>query len=298
MSSYALDAYRPQDRGDYLALLGEAWGHRGLSGDEFDWWFMRNPAGSLMSVARVGGRVVGVAAHTLLRMVVSGKEETASFSVHATTHPSMRGRGIFAGLEAKHEQEAADRGVAVVLVFANASSAPIFLGPLGWTEIGRLRVWARPLRGLLGHGKGLRDRSDSLEVGGDAAAGWPNHVIRDTSQLRWRYAESPRGYRTVRSEAGYAVVGRRRQRGLDTAVLADFAASGPGVRSLLREAIATARGCQVMIALPGAAERATFASLGFVPTTASLHLMGKSLTGRLDPDPRAWRFTLGDTDFF
>jgi len=24
--------------------------------------------------------------------------------VHATTHPSMRGQGIFAGLEAKHEQ--------------------------------------------------------------------------------------------------------------------------------------------------------------------------------------------------
>jgi hypothetical protein len=26
--------------------------------------------------------------------------------------------------------------------------------------------------------------------------------------------------------------------------------------------------------------------------------MGKALAGRLDTDPSAWRFTLGDTDFF
>jgi hypothetical protein len=26
--------------------------------------------------------------------------------------------------------------------------------------------------------------------------------------------------------------------------------------------------------------------------------MGKALAGRLDTDPHAWRFTLGDTDFF
>jgi hypothetical protein len=36
-------------------------------------------------------------------------------------------------------------GVAVVLAFASAPTAPIFLGPLGWSEIGRLRLWIRPL---------------------------------------------------------------------------------------------------------------------------------------------------------
>ena len=69
----------------------------------------------------------------------------ASFSVHATTDPAARGRGIFVALERKHEQEAQERGVAVVLAFASAPTAPLFLGPLGWTEIGRPRVWARPL---------------------------------------------------------------------------------------------------------------------------------------------------------
>src|SRR5213078_4783275 len=62
-----------------------------------------------------------------------------------TTHESARGQGIFAALEAKHEREAAEQGVAVALAFASAPTAPIFLGPLGWTEIERLRVWVRTI---------------------------------------------------------------------------------------------------------------------------------------------------------
>src|SRR5262249_14263034 len=119
VTQYSLETYAPEDRGDYVRLLGEAWGHQGLSGEEYDWWFDRNPAGSVRSVARADGQVVGVAAHTLLRMVLGGRERVAAFSVHATTHPSMRGRGIFAALEEKHEREASKRGVDVVLAFAS-----------------------------------------------------------------------------------------------------------------------------------------------------------------------------------
>src|SRR5206468_2722739 len=60
-------------------------------------------------------RVVGVAAHSLFRAVLEGEERVVSFSVHATTHVSARGQGIFAALQAKHEREATERGVAVVL---------------------------------------------------------------------------------------------------------------------------------------------------------------------------------------
>src|SRR5919202_131256 len=145
MSSFELASYEPAQRDDYLRLLHEAWGDDALSGAEFDWWFARNPAGSLLSVARDDGRVVGVAGHSLYRMVLGGEERLASFSVHATTDPVARGRGIFVALERKHEQEAQERDVAVVLAFASAPTAPLFLGPLGWTEIARLRIWARPL---------------------------------------------------------------------------------------------------------------------------------------------------------
>ena len=288
--SFGLESYEPADREAYLGLLHEAWGERTMSGEVFDWWFAGNPAGSLMSVARVDGRVVGVAAHSLFRMVLDGEEQVASFSVHATTHESARGQGIFAELERKHEREATERGVAVVLAFASAPTAPIFLGPLGWVEIGRLRVWARP---LLAQASAPVDAA-RFDDGGDVAAAWPNHVVRDAGYLNWRFVDSPKGYRVVRGTEGYAVVGTTRYRGVETAVLADFAGDS---KDVLRRAVSAAAG-RALIALPSPEQRRLFLSLGFVPAPYTLHLMGKPLAGKLSLDPAAWRFTLGDTDFF
>ena len=288
---YELASYQPAQRDDYLRLLHDAWGDDALSGAEFDWWFARNPAGSLMSVARDDGRVLGVASHSLYRMVLGGEERLASFSVHATTDPAARGRGIFVALERKHEQEAQERGVVVVLAFASAPTAPLFLGPLGWQEIGRLRIWARPLPA------GGRDAQeiDRFE-GGDIAAGWPNHIVRDAAYLNWRYLDSPRDYAAYRVRDGYAVLGHKRHRGRQVALVADLA--GP-VRPLLRACIGGVRpGTRLLFGLPGPGEAAAYLSCGFVPTPRTLNFMGKPLAGSLDTDPRAWRMTLGDTDFF
>src|SRR2546421_11735400 len=126
MPGYELAAYGPAQREDYLRLLHQAWGDDTLTGDEFDWWFGGNAAGSLMSVARDDGRVIGVASHSLYRMVLGGEERLASFSVHATTDPAARGRGVFVALERKHEQEAEERGVAVRLAFGAAAAGPPF----------------------------------------------------------------------------------------------------------------------------------------------------------------------------
>src|SRR5262249_26324221 len=157
-----------------------------------------------MSVAKMDGRVVGVAGHTLLRMVLGGEQQVASFSVHATTLPEARGLGIFRELELKHEREAQERGVAVCLAFASAPTAPIFLGPLGWTEIGRLRIWARPTL------RSKQEATSTFDVAADAAASWPNHVVRDDLHLDWRYRDSPRGYTILRSPGGYAVLWARK----------------------------------------------------------------------------------------
>lgn len=290
---YELASYGPAERGDYLRLLKEAWGDDdALGGDEFDWWFSRNPAGSLMSVARDDGRVIGVASHSLYRMVLGGEEQVGSFSVHATTDPVARGRGIFVGLERKHEREAEERGVAVVLAFASAPTAPLFLGPLGWTEIARYRIWARPLP-IGGKRAGLVSEFDHV---GDAATNWPNHIVRDAAYLNWRYLDSPRDYVAFRAQDGYAVLGHKRHRGRDVALVADLV--GP-VRPLLRACIAGVKPrTRLVFAVPARGQEAAYLSCGFVPTPRTLHFMGRALAGRLDPDPRAWRFTLGDTDFF
>jgi GNAT superfamily N-acetyltransferase len=289
---YELASYEPAQRDEYLRLLHDAWGDDALTGAEFDWWFARNPAGSLMSVARDDGRVLGVASHSLYRTVIRGEEHVASFSVHATTDPAARGRGIFVALERKHEQEAQERGVAVVLAFASAPTAPLFLGPLGWSEIGRLRIWARPLPVGGKDAEPVRE----FEHDGDAASAWPNHVLRDAEYLNWRYLDSPREYAAYRAEGGYAVVGHKRHRGRAVALVADLV--GP-TRKLLRGCIAAVRpGTRVLFGVPGPGEAAAYVSCGLVPTPRTLNFMGKSLAGPLDTDPSSWRMTLGDTDFF
>jgi len=228
-------------------------------------------------------------------MVLGGRERDATFSVHATTDPAARGRGIFVGLERKHEQEAEARGAAVVLAFASAPTAPLFLGPLGWTEVGWLRVWARPLPRLR-LPRAAAERIGHFEFEGDAAADWPNHIVRDADYLNWRYLDSPRDYVAYRADGGYAVLGHKRHRGRPIALVADLV--GP-VRPLLRACVGGVKpGTRALIALPGPREHAVYFSSGFVPTPMTLHFMGKPLAGELDPDAGAWRFTLGDTDFF
>jgi hypothetical protein len=68
---------------------------------------------------------------------------------------------------------------------------------------------------------------------------------------------------------------------------------------LLRACIAGVRpGTRVLFGLPAPGEAAAYLSCGFVPTPRTLNFMGKPLAGSLDTDPRAWRITLGDSDFF
>jgi GNAT acetyltransferase-like protein len=296
VSGYELAAYQPAERDDYLRLLHDAWGDAALSGAEFDWWFSRNPEGSLMSVARDDGNVIGVAAHSIYRMALDGGRRPATFSVHATTVPAARGRGVFVGLERKHEEEAKARGAAVVLAFASAPTAPLFLGPLGWMQIGKLRIWARPLP-RVSLRRGRAEQIEQFEFEGDAASGWPNHIVRDAEYLNWRYLDSPRDYVAYRVGGGYAVLGHKRHRGHPIALVADLV--GPNLLPLLRACVAGVKpGTRALFALPGRGEAAAYASCGFVPTPMSLDFMGKPLAGQLDPDPHAWRFTLGDTDFF
>jgi GNAT superfamily N-acetyltransferase len=294
--AYQLASYEPEHREDYLRLLQDAWGDFALTGREFDWWFRENPAGSLMSVARADGRVVGVAAHSLFRMVLGGEHQIVSFSVHATTAADARGQGIFEALERKHEEEATERGVAVVLAFASKPTAPIFLGALGWTEIGRIRVWARAFPRFRPRRVEPTARVERFRHAGDAAKDWPNHIVRDAEYLNWRYLQSPRTYVPLAAGGNYAVVGAKSHRGTAVAYIADLVGDP---KPLLRPALgAVPHGVKGLIATPAPGQRGAFARAGFVPTRTTLHFMGKALAGPLEPDLRAWQFTLGDTDFF
>jgi predicted N-acetyltransferase YhbS len=292
VSSYELVEFDASHRDEYLRLLAEAWGNRGLTADEFEWWFERNPAGSILRTALVDGQVAGVGAHMLARMVIGGQERRVSWSCHAVTSPAASGRGIFTELQRALDQAAEQQGIEVVLGFGNEVTNPMFFNRLGWSDVARYRIWARPVV------RGGGDAVGELEVEGDAAAGWRNHVVRDERHLRWRYEASPRPYVTVRSDSGYAVVWPSKPMGSRTiAVLSDLAAPPNEVPGLLRRAAGVARS-RFLFGLPGPGQRGAFARAGFAPTHLSMHLIGRGLNGPLDLDPAAWQFTLGDADYY
>jgi predicted N-acetyltransferase YhbS len=292
VSSYELVPFDASHRDEYIRLLAEAWGNRGLSAEEFEWWFERNPAGSILRTALVDGQVAGVGAHMLARMVIGGEERRVSFSCHAVTSPAASGRGIFTELQRALDQAAQEQGIELVLGFGNEVTNPVFFGRLGWSDIAHYRIWGRP---VVRQG---RDVGGALDVDGDSAAGWRNHIVRDERHLRWRYDSSPRPYVTVCSDNGYAVVWPSKPMGSRTiAVLSDLVAPTEEVPGLLRRAAGAARS-RFLFGLPAPGQRGAFARAGFVPTHLTMHLIGRGLNGALDLDPAAWQFTLGDADYY
>ena len=158
-------------------LLREAWGEGSMSGDEFDWWFDGNPAGSLRSVAVMDDRVVGVAAHSLYAMVLDGERADCELLRPRDDRPGgarawdLRRAGAKAravrrrrsGVRACSPSRARRRSRSSSARSAGRRSASCGSGP------GRSR-------------RALRARwRRRLEVDGDAAATWPNHVVRAPS---------------------------------------------------------------------------------------------------------------------
>ena len=329
MTAFEIVEYGPDRRADYVRLLRDTRDGGGLSAEEFDWWFDGNPTPPrLMAVAELDGGVVGVASHTPYRMRLDGRERLATASVHAGTDPVARGQGIFRALEVRNEEVGRRAGVAASLAFASKSTENLFLGPLGWSEIGRLRVWMRVLRPVaaarraLGRSPvpGKRVRRD---IGGVrpiarfdestdrayelAAPAYGNHVVRDAAFMNWRYADSPWGHRAFRlGDRAFAIVREKTQRGTPIAVVADLVAppeSFRETRTLLQQAVAAAGPEAVaLFALPprDPAQRRAFAASGFVPSPTTLHFVAIALADdfELPLDPAAWHFSLGDTDFF
>jgi hypothetical protein len=102
--------------------------------------------------------------------------------------------------------------------------------------------------------------------------------------VRWRFVDAPRPY-TVIERGGCAVAARRGRVGNVVTV------DGAG----LSDAVRAARGVAV-IACPPPWERGRYLAAGFVPTTKSFTVLGKSLDGT--PLPQRPHLELGDLDFF
>jgi predicted N-acetyltransferase YhbS len=324
--SFRVVPYSPDRRAALVALLARV-GTTQLSDEEFAWWFDRNPAGEgIVSLAVDGGEVVGVAAMSFFRTVLNGVETRLAIPVNVATDPRYRGQGVFSTLERENEIAAAASGSPLTVTFPNGASYPIFMSRLGWIDLPRLRLWARPLRagaviryalGRPGERGGLkapdvkprtirglevrlveRFGPELDELGRRAATGYGSHFVRDAEYFNWRYLDSPRDYRCFgayrdRELVGAAVVGHTFKHGVSAGFLADLVTAPAGsqeIRALLSRAVAEVQGsADALVLLPprSRAERRALLRAGFAPTNKKLRFIGKTLHEGARVDARA-----------
>jgi len=318
--------YTPDRRAALVALLARV-GTTQLSDEEFAWWFERNPAGEgIVSLAVDGEEVVGVAAMSYFRTALDGSVTRLAIPVNVATDPRYRGQGVFSTLERENEAAAAEAGSPVTVTFPNGASYPIFVRRLGWADLPKLRLWARPLRaegvvryalGRPGERGGLRSPApaspaaaglevraverfgaDMDELGLRAGAAYRNHFLRDSQYFNWRYLDSPRDYRCFGAYregelVGVAVVGHTFKHGVSAGFFADLVAAPDdtqAVRALVSRALAEVRGGAdglVLLPPPAPAQRRALVRAGFVPTNKRLRFIGKALHEDASIDLRA-----------
>lgn len=323
--SFEAVRYAPEWRSSLVALLARV-GTTQLTDEEFAWWFDRNPAGEgIVSLAVDGGEVVGVAAMSFFRTTLAGVETRLAIPVNVATDERYRGQGVFSTLEERNEAAAADAGSPLTVTFPNARSYPIFVRRLGWVDLPRLRLWARPLRlggvaryalGRAGERGGMRSADPSprtlrgLEIrpverfgsdfdalGRSAASGYGSHFTRDSAYFNWRYLDSPRDYRCFGAYrggglVGVAVVGHTFKHGVSAGFLADVVAApndGAAVRALVARAAEEVRGgADAIVLLPprSGTHRRALARAGFAPTNKKLRFIGKPLVEGATLEPR------------
>lgn len=318
--------YSADQRTALVSLLARV-GTTQLSDEEFAWWFERNPAGeAIVSLAVDQGEVVGVAAMSFFRTALNGVETRLAIPVNVATDPRYRGQGVFSTLERENEAAAAASGSPLTVTFPNAASYPIFMSRLGWIDLPRLRLWARPLRagavvryalGRSGREGGMRSPEPAQrtirgldvrlvdrfgpemdELGRRAATGYGSHFVRDAEYFNWRYLDSPRDYRCFGAYrdgvlVGVAVVGHTFKHGVSAGFLADLVAAPDGreeTRALLSRALAEVRGgadALVLLPPPSRTQRRALVGAGFAPTNKKLRFIGKPLHDSEQVDMRA-----------
>jgi predicted N-acetyltransferase YhbS len=247
----------PGDRPGIIRLAGRALGWRGDERDRafFAWKHDENPFGpSPAWVATEGGDIIGF--RTFLRWELSRGPERLRMvrAVDTASDPDHRGRGIFRRLTLSAVGELTAAGYDAVFNTPNNQSRPGYL-KMGWTELGRPALGARP-RGPLAGLRMARSREaaekwsepttvgqpavDALRGAGleslfatlPAPPGWA--TPRTAEYLRWRYGFEPLHYRVVEVRGGLAIFRVRRRGPSREVALCEWLAPGPDRRAVRR----------------------------------------------------------------
>lgn len=169
---------------DYVDLFNKSFGGDDkLNARYLDWQYLRNPDGRVIGFdAFLGDELAAHYATIPRRYGVAGSDHKAALSVNTATHPAHQGKGLFTKLADATYREAAARGVQFIVGVANGQSVGAFTRKLGFTELGRVRLYA----GF----KAVRAEQEALDL--RVTADW----------LAWRLANPSRRYERVRHADG------------------------------------------------------------------------------------------------
>lgn len=168
----------------------------------FSWKHFDNPFGtSIILVAEAGDRIVGLRAFMRWDLVTpAGHTVRCVRAVDTATHPDFQRRGLFRRLTEEALEVAATKGIDLVFNTPNPKSGAGYL-TMGWQEVGRVRVLARPSWRLIRRTTSRRapDDGSSFVAGGGPVRQEPVQdrcplglrTHRDSRYWQWRFISHP-----------------------------------------------------------------------------------------------------------
>ena len=91
------------------------------------WEYLQNPAGNLVVVADLNGRIIGHLTEIPIQMKVEGTVVRGSITAEVMTHPDFRLRGIFTEMYKLSLNERINQGFSRSYAFNNENSHAAFL---------------------------------------------------------------------------------------------------------------------------------------------------------------------------
>jgi hypothetical protein len=119
----------------------------GCSAAHHKWLCGGSPAGqAIEGRAEAADEIVGYYALVPVRLWLDGREVVAGLGVTALTRRDWQGRGIFLRVLGRVHEAAAAQGITATYAVPSPLAGPWYRTKLGFTEIGQMLLWGRPLR--------------------------------------------------------------------------------------------------------------------------------------------------------
>jgi hypothetical protein len=144
MSDIRYRRFEAKDQDSVLELFEAAFG-KPRDSKQWLWEFIGSPRPAIIVVAEADGKIVGHYAILPRRLKVGQSIVESGLVVDVMTHPMYGKKGIFvnSGLEAFKQARAA--GLEILMGFPNEAAIRGHM-KVGWNELGRVVVRARPIR--------------------------------------------------------------------------------------------------------------------------------------------------------